>query len=297
MSQHKQTSKFFLRYLLFLLFFLIVLIIPGLAQKKQKPGLYDLTGWNGAWVNTSTNVANSITINGEVGYQLELAQPTANCISPTKTWTSLLRIISGQFPPGIYIEGASIKGTPEQRGHYIIEIENYDIKCNDTDYGTMRQELRFHITGSGKVSQSKKKELISDEKVKVWYEVNRYEVKFFVEADGFASIKVDVNGNGIVDERLDRSYGMGTAKLLCAQYLIDETRSTQCGQAPTKAKLKVGSAESVFTIPINELTTDIQMGMIHVSIRIAKETNGNWTFLQYPAGAGRFGEVYKVEIK
>lgn len=292
-----KTTSMGYRFFLLLLFFHVGCYLPGHSQKKKKPGLYRLTGWNGAWLDTTTNVAKSITINGEVGKQLELEQPTADCVSQTKTWTSLLRIISGELPPGIYIEGVSIRGTPENRGHYIVEIENYDIRCNNTDYGTIRQELRFHITGSGKVNAGKKEELINDGKVKVEYEVTRSNVKFFIEAKGSASIKVDVNRNGIVDERLDRSYGMGTEKLLCAQYLIDETRSTQCGQAPTKAKLSVGSSVSVFTIPLNELTTETGNGVIHVSIIISKESNGNWTSVQYPAGAGRFGEVYKIEIK
>jgi hypothetical protein len=295
MSQHYRSTIMFLRCLWLFLFFQVGSGLPGQAQKKQKQGLHDLVGWNGAWVNPSTNVANSATISGEVGHELELAQPTADCVSPTKTWTSLLRIISGELPPGIYIEGVSIKGTPEQRGHYIVEVENYDIKCNNTDYGTIRQELRFHITGSGKVNKGEKKELISDEKVKVYYQVSKNDVKFFMETKDFASIKVDVNGNGVVDERLDRSYGMGTAKLLCATYLIAETRSTQCGQAPTKAKLSVGSSVSVFTIPINELTTETANGVIHISISIYTEATGTRT--KYPAGVGIFGEVYKIGVK
>ena len=268
------------------------------TQTKQKPGLYGLTGWNGAWMNPSTDVANPIEIDGKVGYKLELAGPTANCVSPSKKWTSYTRIISGEFPPGIYIEeGTSIRGTPEKRGHYIAVVEKYGIRCNDLDYGSMKQELRFHITGSGIVNDGEGKELVSDAKATISYVVAQNEVKFFIKTNYHPSIEVDVNRNGVIDDKLDRSYGMEIHKLLCAQYLIDERSSTQCGGAPSKAKVSVGASLYVFTIPKNELTSQSNAGTVSVVFEISSEENGVWSTTYLPYGTRKFENFYTIDIR
>ena len=285
------------------LFPILVLVGCGLpkptqTQGKQKPGLYGLTGWNDAWMNPATDVANPIEIDGKVGYKLELAGPTANCVSPSKKWTSYIRIISGEFPPGIYIEeGTSIRGTPEKRGHYIAVVEMYGIKCNDMDYGSMKQELRFHITGSGIVNDGEGKELVNDDKATISYVVTQNEVKFIIKTNASPSIKVDVTRNGVIDDKVDRSYGMEIHKLLCAQYLIDESRSTRCGGAPSSARLSVGASLYVFTIPKSELTSQSKAGTISVMFEISSEENGGWTTKYFPYGTRRFENFYNIDIR
>ncbi|HMK27600.1 MAG TPA: hypothetical protein VK483_16325 [Chitinophagaceae bacterium] len=272
------------------------------TQTKQKPGLYSLTGWNHAWMNTSTNVANGIDVEGRVGYPLEVAAPTANCGSPTKNWTGYHRIISGELPPGIDIEEAStIKGIPTKRGHYIVVLELYEIKCNDMDYGSMKQELRFHITGSGIVDtklESEKKELASDDKVKISYTVTPNAVKFFIKTNGSPSISVDVNKNGNKDGMVDRSYGMSDHKQLCTQYYLEEEGyTTTCGGAPSKAKLSAGVSEYVFTIPKDELTTRANPGTISVMIKVGFNENDRWTWIYYPYSTRIFQNVYEIDIR
>lgn len=296
-----QKIRIFIGPIILLVF--IITIIGSASTKttttKQKPGLYGLTGWNGAWLNPSTDVANAIEIDGNVGYKLELAGPTANCVSPSKKWVAYTRIISGEFPPGIYIEeGTSIRGTPEKRGHYIAVVEKYGIKCNDMDYGSIKQELRFHIIGSGIVNDGEDKELVSDMKATISYMVTLNEVKFFIKTGAaYPSIKVDVNRNGVIDDKIDRSYGMESHKLLCTQYLINESTSTLCGGAPSKARLSVGASLYVFTIPKNELTTQTNTGTISVMFAIPSEENGEWTTKYLPYSTIKFENVYNIDIR
>lgn len=271
---------------------------PQQAKGSKKPGLYGLTGWNGAWMDPSTDVANPIEIEGKVGYRLELAGPTANCISPSRKWTSYTRIISGEFPPGIYIEeGTAIRGTPEKRGHFIAVVEKYGIRCNEADYGSVRQELRFHITGSGIVNEGDAKELVSDDKATISYKVSQNEVKFFIRTDVHPSIEVDVNRNGIIDDKVDRSYGMESHKLLCAQYLISENSSTRCGAAPSRAKVSVGANIYVFTIPRNELTLNSGTSTASVMFEISSNESGSWSTTYLPYGTRKFENVYSIELR
>jgi hypothetical protein len=81
----------------------------------------------------------------------------------------------------------------------------------------------------------------------------------------FAGIRVDVNGNGQVDSRVDVAYGIsgGSRDTICTQYLLSETSSTGCTGFSSSADLGVGfratSKESrphpvwEFTIPKSEL--------------------------------------------
>jgi hypothetical protein len=83
----------------------------------------------------------------------------------------------------------------------------------------------------------------------------------------FAGIRVDVNGNGRVDSRVDVAYGIagGTTNRICTQYLLSETSSTGCGGLPSQARLNIGfrataagtAAHPVwqFSIPRSELVS------------------------------------------
>ncbi len=82
----------------------------------------------------------------------------------------------------------------------------------------------------------------------------------------FSGIRVDVNQNGRVDERVDVAYGIsgGSANEVCTQYLLTETSSTGCKGFTSDATLKAefkrtkfsSSAHPVwtYTIPTKELT-------------------------------------------
>lgn len=125
---------------------------PTQSQTKQKPGLTYPSGWNNAFVSGDINVFYGIDIEGKVGYRLEVSGPRANCVSPSNKWTGNIKIVSGQLPPGMDFDGFDIKGIPTKRGNYIVVLELYNIKCNDTNYGSKKQELRFHIGGVGIVN-------------------------------------------------------------------------------------------------------------------------------------------------
>jgi len=142
-------------WLLFSMSFLAGCALPKpiQSQAKEKPGLHSLTGWNAAGRNDIDKTFTGKDIEGKVGYRLEVSAPTANCVSPSKKWTGYHKIVSGQLPPGLdFNETSWIKGIPTKRGNYIVVLELYDIKCNDSYYGPYKQELRFHITGVGIVN-------------------------------------------------------------------------------------------------------------------------------------------------
>jgi hypothetical protein len=121
------------------------LALAGCAAFEDKPatGMYDLRGWNN-WYGD---------IDGEVGHRTYVPGPTARCL-PSHTWNSSYRIQSGSLPPGMDIDNAfNIVGIPTERGHWIVTLELYDVNCEGGSYQGLTQELRFHITGSGRVVQ------------------------------------------------------------------------------------------------------------------------------------------------
>lgn len=114
-------------------------------KETAKPGLYSLTGW-GNWIGD---------VDGEVGHSLYVGSPTAWCL-PSRNWSLSHRILSGALPPGLSVSntGASnITGIPTERGHWIVKLQVYNIQCGGQTYDGFEQEIRFHITGSGKVIQ------------------------------------------------------------------------------------------------------------------------------------------------
>ena len=123
----------------------------------KKPGLYSVKGWNYASCHyykgkKTIDTCTSKDIDGKVGYQLYVTGMRANCVPGGKWSTSKKIITSGSLPPGLAFQGGSIiKGIPEKRGHWIVNIKVEHLYCNDISYYGLQQELRFHITGSGKV--------------------------------------------------------------------------------------------------------------------------------------------------
>ena len=74
---------------------LLGVLVTGCAsvepQRREEPGLYNLTGWS-EWASD---------ISGEVGHPLTVSAPTARC-APTGNWTtSGAYIASGTLPPGL----------------------------------------------------------------------------------------------------------------------------------------------------------------------------------------------------
>ncbi len=154
MSIQQQNCKPRFLYLFFPLMGLVGCALPKTTQTQttQKPGLYIATGWNNSTVNYVSKSFYGIDIEGKVGYRLEVLPPTGHCVSPSKKWNAGIKIVSGQLPPGMDFEGYYIRGIPTKRGNYIVVLELYDNLCNDTYYGSYKQELRFHIGGVGIVN-------------------------------------------------------------------------------------------------------------------------------------------------
>ncbi len=82
----------------------------------------------------------------------------------------------------------------------------------------------------------------------------------------FSGIRVDVNQNGRVDNRVDVAYGIvgGSSGKICPQFLLTETSSTGCGGFPSaatvKAEFKATNANPTahpvwtYTIPKSEIS-------------------------------------------
>ena len=116
---------------------------PLAQQQREEPGLYNLVGWNDYLSD----------INGEVGHPLSVSAPTARC-APSGNWTtSGGYVASGTLPPGLTMATSPpyISGIPRERGHWIVRMKVDTVMCNGLSYKGIDQELRFHITGSGKV--------------------------------------------------------------------------------------------------------------------------------------------------
>ena len=125
------------------------------ATKTKKAGLYNITGWNSASCYFPSGKLGTCTgkdIDAKVGYQLYIGGLRANC-EPSGNWnTSKKMIVSGTLPPGLSFQsGSIIKGIPEKRGHWIVKLKVEHLYCGGTSYYGLTQELRIHVTGSGKV--------------------------------------------------------------------------------------------------------------------------------------------------
>lgn len=110
----------------------------------------------------------------------------------------------------------------------------------------------------------------------------------------FSGIRVDVNQNGRVDEKVDVAYGLGGASYgqICAQYLLTETSSTGCGGFPSQATVEVEFKATSFgtqphpvwtyTIPKDELTKNDSFA--HLTFKIYEAGRG-YTQLPKPTRA------------
>ena len=114
-------------------------------------------GWDGYGVSYDgiaghEGVVNDADIEGEVGHPLSVVAPSDYC--PSLTGSLQVEIISGTLPPGLsFDDNWQITGVPTERGHWIVKIKVTDIQCDGKHYNGFTQELRFHISGTGKVIQ------------------------------------------------------------------------------------------------------------------------------------------------
>jgi hypothetical protein len=113
-------------------------------RKTEEAGWYGIsTGWNESMGD----------VNGEVGHRMYVGGPRGKCL-PSRSWSSSQRIVSGSLPPGLSMDGtAAISGVPTERGHWIVNLELSNITCEGKTYRDYSQELRFHVTGTGRVIQ------------------------------------------------------------------------------------------------------------------------------------------------
>lgn len=121
---------------------------PAHTTRSEEPGFYGITSrWNNGYED----------VNGEVGHRLYVDGPRAKCL-PSHNWSANTRIISGSLPPGTDFQSNSsgIEGIPTERGHWVVKLKMDNITCEGMNYDqccSFEQELRFHITGTGKVIQ------------------------------------------------------------------------------------------------------------------------------------------------
>ncbi len=124
----------------------------------------------------------------------------------------------------------------------------------------------------------------------------------------FASISVDVNQNGRIDNgNVDVAYGIrnGSYNQICTQYLLTENSSTACGGFKSRATLKVGFSPTtnssrphpvwVFSIPTSELSSR-NNNLAHLTFRIHQAGSG---YTRYPevASSTKFSSVVKINLQ
>jgi hypothetical protein len=90
-------------------------------------------------------------INAEVGHPFAVYVSGA-CESATaqERWSYNLTY-SGSLPPGVTLGDDRLSGIPSQRGHYIVHLKLSNSVCLGESKQNHEEELRIHVTGSGKV--------------------------------------------------------------------------------------------------------------------------------------------------
>jgi hypothetical protein len=139
-----------------------VLVLCAAASVVYAASFTNVKGWNYAstfyeGVQGKEGTASDVDIDGEVGHPVYVSSPTALC-EPSRSWNLSIEVASGVLPPGLELirEGSdygAIKGIPTKRGHWIVTMHAYDLKCEGGNYMGFTQQLRFHISGTGEVIQ------------------------------------------------------------------------------------------------------------------------------------------------
>ena len=124
--------------------FFILLSVSVNTASADEAGWYGITsGWN----------YSKSDIDGKVGHRLSVSAPQGRCEPGNSTWYADLKIDSGTLPPGLkFGKSDAISGIPTKRGHWIVNLRYENIKCGGYYYNDYTQELRFHISGTGRVN-------------------------------------------------------------------------------------------------------------------------------------------------
>ena len=142
-----------------------VVMVSGLCfiSRSAYAEFWGFDGWGGKPVaNVSGNwlpSSGSGDVDGEVGHLLSVKGPKGDCHPPGHqwtekiSWTGSVSIVSGVLPPGLTMNMTTgdISGIPTERGHWIVTVSDSNISCGGQDYNDYSEQLRFHITGTGKV--------------------------------------------------------------------------------------------------------------------------------------------------
>jgi len=140
-------------------FSLALVIVLCFATSYGYAGYFNnVKGWNDSSPTTMTDASvSSIDVDGEVGHLFSIQGMTAACMPSHNWWWSSMNITSGTLPPGMKMDDKGvISGIPTERGHWIVDIGVSGIACADAGplpgyWQNFRQEIRFHIKGTGKV--------------------------------------------------------------------------------------------------------------------------------------------------
>jgi hypothetical protein len=120
----------------------VALLLTAIAGAARSENFYIFKQWN-------SSVGD---IDGKVGYPLNVDGPTAQGCAGS--WSSRPHVAEGSLPPGMSLQNNSdVSGIPTERGHWIVTMEMSNIACGGQAYPlmTFKQQLRFHITGTGEV--------------------------------------------------------------------------------------------------------------------------------------------------
>jgi len=131
------------------------------TKTRNETGVVYLQGWakaenslsGGVNVDFNTDPAycQSADINGEVGMAFGICSPRMTTYPAGADWNASTSLVSGKLPPGLRLDGLNIQGIPTEPGHWVIKLEVNNIRVLGKSIKPFQQELRIHITGSGKV--------------------------------------------------------------------------------------------------------------------------------------------------
>lgn len=109
-------------------------------------------------------------------------------------------------------------------------------------------------------------------------------------------IDVDVNQNGRVDARVDRSYGLDSGGAFCAVYFLRDGVSG-CGEAPSAGFADVAQGTEgrrvAFVVPRRELSADVATARVTFGICHGAESACD----RFPADSPGFTKSYMIAIR
>lgn len=120
----------------------------------------------------------------------------------------------------------------------------------------------------------------------------------------YAGMRIDINNNNLVDEKIDIAFGTRQkTHIFCPQYIINEGASTGCGVLPSKGRVKVDFVSSslqkephpvfIYRIPLSEIKSE--GGKIGLVFRFSDPNTGRSV---YPSSRHflSFKETIQLEL-